>query len=188
LIGKHDSTPLAFRQSLISTLATQTNAIPSQKSGWIRYVSPLPNLCFRSFPDISNLRGKQKSYNPSPSDVASFTGNQKLVFLETIDNDSNPLSPERARLLAETYALLDSKNVELLTAYYKIALRARDQSSYQGVADLLGSVGRMKFVRPLFRGLNEVDRDLAVETFTKNRDFYHPICRGLVEKDLGLSS
>ena len=35
-----------------------------------------------------------------------------------------------------------------------------------------------------FRQLNEVDRELAVETFEKNKDFYHPICRGLVEKDL----
>jgi leukotriene-A4 hydrolase len=45
----------------------------------------------------------------------------------------------------------------------------------------------MKFVRPLFRALNDVDRKLAVKTFEKNRDFYHPICRGMVEKDLGLA-
>lgn len=44
----------------------------------------------------------------------------------------------------------------------------------------------MKFVRPLFRGLNKVNRELALETFAKNKDFYHPICKGMVEKDLGL--
>jgi len=44
----------------------------------------------------------------------------------------------------------------------------------------------MKFVRVLYRGLVKVDRKLALETFEKNRDFYHPICRGMVEKDLGL--
>jgi leukotriene-A4 hydrolase len=42
----------------------------------------------------------------------------------------------------------------------------------------------MKFVRPLYRQLAIVDRDLALKTFEKNKDFYHPICRGLVEKDL----
>jgi len=42
----------------------------------------------------------------------------------------------------------------------------------------------MKFVRPLYRKLNKVDRKLALETFEKNRDFYHPICRDMVEKDL----
>jgi leukotriene-A4 hydrolase len=45
----------------------------------------------------------------------------------------------------------------------------------------------MKFVRPLFRSLNKVDHELAVKTFEANREFYHPICRQLVEKDLGLA-
>lgn len=35
-----------------------------------------------------------------------------------------------------------------------------------------------------YRKLNAVDRNLAVETFEKNKDFYHPICRAMVEKDL----
>lgn len=42
----------------------------------------------------------------------------------------------------------------------------------------------MKFVRPLYRALVKVDRPLAEKTFEKNREFYHPICRGMVEKDL----
>lgn len=93
---------------------------------------------------------------------------------------------DRVRLLASTYDLVSSKNVELKTAFYRIALAAKDESSYQGVSDLLGHVGRMKFVRPLFRALNKVDRKLALETFEKNREFYHPICRAMVAKDLGV--
>jgi len=88
--------------------------------------------------------------------------------------------------LGKTYGLVGGKNVELQAAYYQIAMRAKDVSAYQGVADLLGRVGRMKFVRPLYKSLNKVDHDLAVETFKKNRDFYHPICRQLTERDLGL--
>lgn len=90
------------------------------------------------------------------------------------------------QLLGETYGLSDSKNAELKSAYYYIAMQAKDASAYQGVADLLGEVGRMKFVRPLFRSLNKADRPLALRTFEKNRDFYHPICRQMVEKDLGV--
>lgn len=29
-----------------------------------------------------------------------------------------------------------------------------------------------------------MDREFAIKTFEKNKDFYHPICRGMVEKDL----
>ena len=100
---------------------------------------------------------------------------------------AEPLSAERSQELGTAYGLVESQNVELKTAFYLIALRSQDRASYQGVADLLGSVGRMKFVRPLYRALNKVDRSLAVKTFEKNRDFYHPICRAMVEKDLGVA-
>ena len=96
------------------------------------------------------------------------------------------LSPERSQLLGKVYKFTASKNVELLAAYYAIALDAKDTTTYQGVAELLGKVGRMKFVRPLYRGLEKVDRQLALDTFAKNKDFYHPIARSMVEKDLGI--
>jgi leukotriene-A4 hydrolase len=127
-----------------------------------------------------------QNFEPAAKDVETFSGNQKLVFLEKVETFDEPLSAERAHLMGKTYDLLDSKNVELKSAYYLIALRAKDSKCYQGCADLLGSVGRMKFVRPLFRSLNTVDRELALATFEKNKDFYHPICRGMVAKDLGL--
>ncbi len=37
-----------------------------------------------------------------------------------------------------------------------------------------------------FKQLNEVDRTLALKTFEKNQDFYHPICKAQVARDLGI--
>ncbi|KAL0467283.1 leukotriene A-4 hydrolase [Neurospora intermedia] len=130
---------------------------------------------------------KSKDFIPSPSDVALWTGNQVLVFLNAVQDFEEPLTVEQSQALGKAYGLSESKNAELKAAYYHIAMRSKDASAYQGVADLLGEVGRMKFVRPLFRGLNKVDRELALKTFEKNREFYHPICRQMVEKDLGVS-
>ena len=86
--------------------------------------------------------------------------------------------------MGAAYSLAGSRNVELSSRYFGIGLSAQDSSVYQPTAELLGKVGRMKFVRTLYRKLNKVDRALALETFEKNRDFYHPICRNLVERDL----
>jgi leukotriene-A4 hydrolase len=36
-----------------------------------------------------------------------------------------------------------------------------------------------------YRALKKLDSKIALETFEKYKDFYHPICRGMVEKDLG---
>lgn len=86
--------------------------------------------------------------------------------------------------MGDAYKLTSSRNVELSSRYLRVGLRAKDESVYQPTADLLGTVGRMKFVRPLYRELASADRKLALETFEKNRDFYHPICKAIVEKDL----
>jgi leukotriene-A4 hydrolase len=105
------------------------------------------------------------------------------VFLERLLS-SESLSASDANLLGKTYSLLQTQNVELSSRYYQLALKAKDHSAYQPAADLLSTVGRMKFVRPLYRALALCDKELAKKTFEKNREFYHPICRGLVEKDL----
>ncbi len=86
--------------------------------------------------------------------------------------------------MGKAYSLATSRNVELSFRYFSIGLTAKDETVYHPTADLLGKVGRMKFVRPLYRKLNSVDRKLALETFEKNKEFYHPICSAQVEKDL----
>lgn len=35
-----------------------------------------------------------------------------------------------------------------------------------------------------YKQLNMADRELAVKTFEENRDFYHPICKAQLERDL----
>ena len=124
-----------------------------------------------------------QTFQPSPKDVEDFNANQKIVFLGKLQQGKT-LSPERANLLGKVYELASSRNVELKSAYYLIAIKAQDTTCYAGAVELLGQVGRMKYVRPLFRALNKVNRPLALETFEKNKEFYHPICKGMVEKDL----
>ncbi|CAK7223409.1 Leucyl aminopeptidase yscIV [Sporothrix eucalyptigena] len=131
---------------------------------------------------------KSPDYKPSPADVDGWVANQKIVFLGEVQGFDEPITVEQSQQMGAAYGLVDTQNVEVKSAYYAVSLRAEDKSTYQGTADLLGTVGRMKFVRPLYRALNKVDRALALSTFEKNRDFYHPICRSMVEKDLGVES
>src|SRR6185369_8337965 len=96
---------------------------------------------------------RTQDFSPSAKDIEGWVANQTLVLLAEVQDFAEPLSAERSQQLGKTYGLVESQNVELKTAYYLIALQSQDKASYQGVADLLGSVGRMKFVRPLYRAL-----------------------------------
>lgn len=60
-----------------------------------------------------------------------------------------PLTKENVRLMGNTYGFTKSANVEVVTRYLTVGLKAQDETVYQPTADLLGKVGRMKFVRPL---------------------------------------
>lgn len=128
-----------------------------------------------------------KNFTPSPKDVESLSGNQKLVFLQQLLTFPEPLDAERVEKMGDVYEFNSSKNAEVKSGYFEVSLKSKVTSTYQHVAELLGQVGRMKFVRPLFTALNKVDRPLALSTFEKNKGFYHPICRAMVAKDLGVS-
>lgn len=125
-----------------------------------------------------------QDFTPSSSDIEGWSANQVVVFLQQVQLFTTPLTPSQSQTMGEVYSLVNTKNVELSSRYFGVGLAAKDESVYLPTAELLGKVGRMKFVRTLYRKLVVVDRKLAEETFEKNKDFYHPICREQVEKDL----
>jgi len=58
------------------------------------------------------------------------------------------------------------------------------------VVDFVSAVGRMKYVRPLFRELFawEEQSAVAVKTFAAHKDSYHPICSKMLAADLKLNA
>ena len=125
-----------------------------------------------------------KTFQPSAKDIEGLSANQIVVFLERLLLFDKPIPVEYATDMGALYSFRDSKNVEVISRYYQVAMNARDRSILPSVTKLLGQVGRMKFVRPLYRGVIKLDIELAAETFEKNKFFYHPICRQMVAKDL----
>ncbi|KAL3442134.1 leukotriene A-4 hydrolase [Aspergillus insuetus] len=127
---------------------------------------------------------KAQSFQPRLDDIKGLTANQIVVFLEQVLLFEQPLTADQSKLMGEVYGFAKSENIEVANLYLQVGLKAGDKSVIEPTTELLGRIGRMKFVRPLFRTLQKVDRQAAVETFERNKDFYHPICRAMVEKDL----
>lgn len=131
----------------------------------------------------------------SCEDISSFGANQNGVFLDKlVDYEGvegftwkNESGHEAIKVMSEVYEKYpNSHNAEVLFRWYRLLVSAEVKSAYVQLAQWLGTVGRMKFVRPSYKMLSLVDRELAVETFRKNEMIYHPICRAMVKKDLGL--
>lgn len=128
-------------------------------------------------------------------DIIKFGANQNNVFLDNLvsyegihgfswksENGKNAID-----YMAKIYSKYPkSQNAEVIFRWFRLLLTANIESSYPKLADWLGTVGRMKFVRPSYTMLNVVDRELALATFKKYEFIYHPICRSMVKKDLGI--
>lgn len=89
------------------------------------------------------------SFEPQPSDIQGLTANQIVVFLEQVLLFERPISPELSRLMGDVYGFSKSENVEVSNLYFQVGLKAGDESVMEPTTNLLGRIGRMKFVRPL---------------------------------------
>ena len=147
-----------------------------------KFETSLVDVCYALASKWKNI--KAEKFEPKAQDVKGWCANQAVVFLDSVQAFAHKLDKRETQAMGSVYGFAKSRNAEVVARYFQVALKAKDDSVYKPTAELLGNVGRIKFVRPLYKWLSEADRKLAVKTFEKNIDFYHPICRGLIEKDL----
>lgn len=129
----------------------------------------------------------------SHEDIANFHPNQSVVFLDTLlsfDKLSSFNWKDNSKALEkfdQIYGYKETLNTEILFRYYLLQVTGHSNKFCHLLGKWLGTVGRMKFVRPGYVLLNEVNQNLAIDYFKEFENNYHPICRNLVKKDLGLS-
>jgi leukotriene-A4 hydrolase len=122
-------------------------------------------------------------------DLSSWASNQITCFLDSLLLEEAPLKISTLQAMNKEYGFADSQNSEILFRYCKLAVEAGDESILPVAVRFITTQGRMKFVRPLYRALyqSSMGKNLAVDTFLDNKDFYHPICAKMVAVDLCVS-
>ncbi len=92
-------------------------------------------------------------------------------------------SPELCASLDADFSLTSSGNFEILVAWLTLGIRSGHAPALERALTLLGEVGRMKYLRPLYAALAERPETLplAQRCLGRYQDRYHPIGRRLVE-------
>ena len=135
-----------------------------------------------------------KESNPPDTDISKWSSGQKICFLDGLlklaqdDGGGVPIKLELStlQLLEKNYGFQTSKNAEILFRYCMLAVQSEDERIQPTVVRFVTSQGRMKYVRPLYRAMfaSSIARDVAVDTFVKNKDFYHPIASKMIAYDM----
>ena len=111
----------------------------------------------------------------------------KQNFLNKIKETDIELSFTQLNYLNEKLELIQGKyNVEVSCSYYLTVLYhgALSTKFEDSLVDFLGKHGRINYIRPLFSALARRNKELAIKTLDKYRNFYHSIIIKYIEIDL----
>lgn len=140
------------------------------------------------------LGNNSGSSNEVPSvDITGWTSNQTCCFLDSLleqtSEKKKALKIETVRAMDSQYKMSASQNCEILFRFCKLSILAEDSAILPVACRFITSQGRMKYIRPLYRALyaSKMGRQVAVDTFIKNKEFYHSIGQTMVGRDLNLT-
>lgn len=130
--------------------------------------------------------------NMVPSvNLSLWSSDQIVCFLDALLDlvEEKPLKLETLKAMKQQYGMESTKNSEVLFRFCRLAIAAEDKDIIPVVVRFITTQGRMKFTRPLYKALyrSNMGSELAVETFLKHKEMYHPICTKMVASDLSVS-
>ena len=116
---------------------------------------------------------------PDVADTERWTSEEWQLYLQHLPRR---LSHDDCRYLDETYALSGRGNYEILVEWLTIAAGSGYKPALPRLREVLSTVGRMKYLKPLYSALmhNEETAAFARKVFAEVADSYHPLSRGSV--------
>jgi aminopeptidase N len=117
-------------------------------------------------------------------DTKDWTTHEWLQFLRTLPEK---LSPAQMADLDATFELTKRGNSEIASQWLQMAIRNEYKPADERVELFLTTIGRRKFLMPLYKELvkTEAGKARAKAIYAKARNFYHPIAVDSVDKLVG---
>ncbi|MCH8330688.1 MAG: leukotriene A4 hydrolase C-terminal domain-containing protein, partial [Bacteroidetes bacterium] len=93
------------------------------------------------------------------------------------------LSEKKMVELDAAFQLTESGNSEILAAWLLHVVNNKYEAAYPELENFLVTVGRRKFLTPLYKAMAETDEGLimAKEIYTKARPNYHSVSVGTID-------
>ena len=152
------------------------------KPGIPANVAPPPAQAFAAVDQATKAYAAGGAVNAVP--FANWSTSERLRFINALPRK---LPAERLAELDRSFRLSASTNSEVLFAWLKLAIENRYDPAVPALERFLGSMGRRKFVAPLFDALvaqGEWGRPIATRIYGKTRPLYHSVTSGTVDKAL----
>lgn len=113
--------------------------------------------------------------------AGSWNTQEWVEFLRVLPR---PLPAEKVAELDGIWKLTAAANYEILDEWLQIVIESEYQPAYRRLKSFLCTVGRMKFLKPLYSRLIKTSQGqtLAREVYARARPGYHPIAQTMIDK------
>jgi aminopeptidase N len=115
---------------------------------------------------------------PSGLATAGWSTQQWLRFLRGLPPD---LSPAQMSELDTAFGFTASGNSEILCQWLELSIRHEYGAAEARLAEFLRTVGRRKFLKPLYVALMETAPERGRELYRANRGRYHSVATGTLD-------
>ena len=104
--------------------------------------------------------------------------NVKVYFLNYVLNNINKVDDKVYKLIRDNLKMNDDDyNMEVKNLWYQIGIKSKHDDVIPGMKKLLTSIGRMKYLKPLYKCWYEYNKKDARNFFDKNKNLYHSIAQ-----------
>jgi len=109
------------------------------------------------------------------------SANEKLYFLNNLPDS---ISAQDMKSIDEALNFTHSHNAEIQCAWYTLTIRHNYKPAHKAVEDFLVTVGRRKFLLPLYKELVKTPegKELAKKIYEKARPNYHAVAYTTVDE------
>ena len=99
----------------------------------------------------------------------AWNTNVKLVFLNLISDKGKDVTKELYKFLRDTLKMHGNYNSEIKNLWYQLSLNLKQEDVIPFVEDFLSQIGRMKYIRPIYKAYGLLNKKLAYACFEKNK-------------------
>jgi hypothetical protein len=176
-----------LRTHLFASEAARARTVPVET--WIEapgLPEQAPRPSSEALDAVARVAGDWSAGRVSTAEVpfGAWSTQQRLQFLRRL---ASPLSTERMAELDAAFGLTASRNNEVAFQWLLMSLRSGYAPADERLEDFLVSIGRRKYIKPLYEELVKTPRGAARAraVYARARPGYHPIAVDTMDRIVG---
>jgi aminopeptidase N len=157
-------------------------------SEWIHGPGLPDNAALPVSDALREVETQARAWSAGPTDLkkipsAEWSTQEWLHFLRSLPEQ---LSTDQMRSLDAAFHFTEAGNAEIAHQWLLLSVRNRYEPAYSRLEQFLTTVGRRKFLKPLYEELAKTPegKQRALRIYEKARSGYHPIAQSTVDQIL----